>query len=145
MTPNDNVSTLAVIDGTQTALLPSGKYAVQMHLKRDGIRQGSGRGRAVWGEMDGAHPKVEPSASGPPTAVGLSLNRCSHRSLERQDRGYKSSEHYSKQYQHSVIQIVIENNAVVLGGIYGRAAGKNMSTINILKEVLRNIPIKHLH
>lgn len=54
------------MDGTQSAL-SSGKYVLRMDLKWGGARQRGGR-RREWGggEMDGAQPRVEPSATDSP-------------------------------------------------------------------------------
>ena len=69
--PDDNVSALAIMDGTQSTL-SSGKYALWMDLKWGGARQRGGR-RREGGEMDGAQPRVEPSAAdSPPRLFGNS-------------------------------------------------------------------------
>lgn len=69
--PDDNVSALAIMDGTQSAL-SSGKYAPRMDLKWGGAQQ-RGDGRREREEMDGAQLRVEPSATdSPPQLFGNS-------------------------------------------------------------------------
>lgn len=69
--PDDNVSALAIIDGTQSTL-SSGKYALWMDFKWGGARQRGG-GRQNREVMDGDQPRVEPSATDyPPQLFGNS-------------------------------------------------------------------------
>lgn len=72
--PDDNVSALAIMDGTQNTL-SSGKYALRMDLKWGGAQQRGG-GRQERGEMDGAQPRVEPSAADSPPQLFGNSNYC---------------------------------------------------------------------